>query len=175
MTYMDTAVLASRQLAALGEVAQRFDEERIGFWLSGGWVVDFRLGRVTRPHSDVDLVVATVARDRVAAVMGELGFAPRPSPMPQAIALFDRNDVRVEISFIDEGPGGQTVTPGYEHWPWDEGSFPDDLVTFAGITLRTVSAAGLLAMKRDWQAHLGDPPRPHDIADIAALEALGPR
>ena len=175
MAKMDLADLASRQLTALGEITRRFDDERIGFWLSGGWAVDFRLGRVTRPHSDVDLVVATADADRVSVVMAELGFQPRPSPMPQAIALFDRNDVRVEVTFIEEGPGGETVTPGYEHWPWDEGSFPDDLVTLAAITLRAVSAAGLLAMKRDWQGYLGDPPRPHDVADIAALEALDRR
>lgn len=28
----------------------------IEFWLRGGWAVDFLLGHITRPHSDIDLV-----------------------------------------------------------------------------------------------------------------------
>ncbi|MFF2458960.1 nucleotidyltransferase domain-containing protein [Peribacillus simplex] len=28
----------------------------IDLWLRGGWVMDFLLGKITRSHSDIDLV-----------------------------------------------------------------------------------------------------------------------
>jgi hypothetical protein len=164
--------LAADQLAALADVARRFDAEGVRYWLGGGWAVDFRLGRVSRPHSDVDFVIGTADRDRVAEAMRKLGFAEVASPMPQAIALFQRDAVRVEVTLIEQDPAGETVTPGYEDWPWDEGSFPDEVVEFEGIALRALSVDGLIAAKRDWQTQLGAPPRPHDVADIAALEGL---
>lgn len=166
------ANIGDDQLAALAEVARLLDERSIGFWLAGGWAVDFHLGRISRTHSDVDVVVATIDRYRVADAVLTLGFAEQPSSRPRTIALFDRDNVRLEVTFIEAGPDGAIVTPGYEDWPWDDGSFPDELVTFEGIAVRALSVDGLIAAKRDWQSQLGDPPRPHDVADIEALEGL---
>jgi Aminoglycoside-2''-adenylyltransferase len=39
------------QLAALRDVVSVLD---VDYWLFGGWGVDFREGRITREHSDVD-------------------------------------------------------------------------------------------------------------------------
>ena len=51
-------------------------------WLDGGWGVDALLGYQTRPHQDLDLVIA---RDDLAAAQQTLaaaGFTHDPTAMP---------------------------------------------------------------------------------------------
>ncbi|MEP6976417.1 MAG: hypothetical protein ABI948_00030 [Thermoleophilia bacterium] len=43
-------------------------------WLMGGWGVDALLGRQTRPHHDVDLLVEVASLERLRARLDELGF-----------------------------------------------------------------------------------------------------
>ena len=45
------------QLNILRAISARFSGIRARFWLRGGWAVDFMLGRITRPHADIDIVV----------------------------------------------------------------------------------------------------------------------
>ena len=40
------------QLAALAELDQSLPRHNVGYWLFGGWAVDFHAGRVTREHAD---------------------------------------------------------------------------------------------------------------------------
>jgi lincosamide nucleotidyltransferase A/C/D/E len=39
-------------------VLELFESEAIEVWIDGGWGVDALVGRQTRPHEDLDLVVA---------------------------------------------------------------------------------------------------------------------
>ena len=53
------------QLEVLAELASVFASLKIGFWLRGGWALDFLLGRITRVHSDIDLVSWARERTRI--------------------------------------------------------------------------------------------------------------
>jgi lincosamide nucleotidyltransferase A/C/D/E len=44
-------------------------------WLMGGWGVDALLGRQTRPHHDVDLLVDVADLERLRLCLVDLGFA----------------------------------------------------------------------------------------------------
>jgi aminoglycoside-2''-adenylyltransferase len=160
------------QLRLIGELTRVLDGEGIGFWLAGGWAVDFHLGRINRAHSDIDLVVNSADGPGLMRLLGDCGYRPRPAEQPEAVVQFERDGYVVEITFITQSPTGATLTPGYEHWPWNEGSFPLTTVTFGDIRLRAMSVAGLLAQKSEWQRQLGQPPRPHDLRDIEALRLL---
>ena len=60
------------------------ETHRVDVWLDGGWAVDAALGRQTRGHSDVDIVIEE--RDVPAAVstLQDVGYAPVPRPDTRA-------------------------------------------------------------------------------------------
>jgi Aminoglycoside-2''-adenylyltransferase len=60
------------------------EKHRVDVWLDGGWAVDAALGRPTRRHSDVDIVIEE--RDVPAAVstLQDVGYAPIPRPDTRA-------------------------------------------------------------------------------------------
>jgi hypothetical protein len=155
------------QAAVIVEWVRRFDAAGIEHWLFGGWAVDHHAGRVTSPHDDVDFVIWTRDHDTVIEMLGAAGFAPlRPS------LAFIRNGVEFEITLIDRAQDGAIVTPGFEDWPWDAGTFGDDFRALNGYPVRVVSIAGLLAVKTEWELHFGESPRPQDLADAQILQAL---
>lgn len=56
---------AADQLSAIAEVTAL----GIDVWLRGGWAMDFFLGRVTRPHRDVDWFAWSSDAVRLAAAL----------------------------------------------------------------------------------------------------------
>ena len=92
-----------------------------------------------------------------------------PSRPPLA---FIRNGVEFEITLIARAADGAIVTPGFEEWPWDAGTFGDDVRALNAFPVRVVSVAGLLAVKTGWEAHFGESPRLQDLADAQILRHL---
>lgn len=56
-------------------------------WLGGGWGVDALVGRVTRPHQDVDLVVTEGQLGDVLALLGADGYAVAEDWLPVRAAV----------------------------------------------------------------------------------------
>jgi lincosamide nucleotidyltransferase A/C/D/E len=54
---------------AAAEVLKAFDDVDVDAWVDGGWGVDALVGRETRPHKDLDLVVSDAEASRVAALL----------------------------------------------------------------------------------------------------------
>lgn len=157
---------SERQLRLIGEIAELLGGANVGFWLSGGWAVDFHAGRITRPHSDIDIIADLEDRPGLERLLEGAGLAAvgqRPG-----MAWFERDGLRLEVTFISRSGDGW-VTPGYEDWPWSPGSFPATAVSFSGVSVRAVSVAGLLDMKRGFSERLGRPHRSYDSADIEVL------
>ena len=155
------------QAATIIEFSSGFDEAGIEYWLIGGWAVDCHVGHVTRPHGDIDFVIWVADHERVIALMIRAGFVPKRPPL-----AYERDGVEVELTPINRLDDGVIVTPGYEEWPWYEGSFDDDVGSLHGQPVRIASVDGLLAVKVGWEQHFDEPPRPHDIADIDLLRHL---
>lgn len=44
------------QLKLLSEISAICATIECRLWLRGGWAIDFLLGKVTRPHEDIDLI-----------------------------------------------------------------------------------------------------------------------
>ena len=123
MTTVEADDATATQLALVGEIAAILGEACIRFWLRGGWALDFHLGRITRPHADVDLVTWRRHRDRIRRLLEPRGFAPVPSEFPEAQLVLEKHGQEIGFVFIVRGPDGTVVTPGFGEWPWLGGAF----------------------------------------------------
>src|SRR5438128_8941939 len=54
------------------------DGRGIRIWLDGGWAVDACLGRQTRRHADLDIVIEQRHLDEVDSMLRERGYGPAP-------------------------------------------------------------------------------------------------
>ncbi len=165
--------LEQRQRQTIVEVSRLLGAAAVDHWLFGGWAVDYHMGTPTRPHSDIDYVARFADRGRIAKLLTDAGFEPRSTDELGAVQAFDRDGVVVELTYIAAGPTGSTITPGYEEWPWEQGSFGSDQGVLDDHAVPLVSIAGLIAVKRGWKAHFGEAPRSGDLADLELLSSLG--
>ena len=105
--------------------------------------------------------------ETVIEMLSAAGFQPLRAPL-----AFIRDSIEFEITLIDNASDGSIVTPGFEEWPWDAGTFGDDVRSLDRYPVRVVSIVGLLAVKTEWESHFGEIPRPHDLADTHILRQL---
>lgn len=145
---------------------------RIKSGLGARWAVDFYAGRVTRRHADVDLVVHHSDRAELHTLLTDVGFEVIDDSEPDAEMIYQRGELKVDLSFIVVLEDGTIISPGWEHWPWPADSFPSVPRQLSAVSCRVVSATTLLTSKRDYQANVGDEPRPVDLADTKVLERI---
>jgi lincosamide nucleotidyltransferase A/C/D/E len=96
-------------------VLDRLERARIGVWLDGGWGVDALVGRETRSHDDLDLVVAQPDLPEARAALAELGFEHDPAiepGLPARLVLIAAGGRRVDLHpvlFDERGNGWQPL------------------------------------------------------------------
>jgi lincosamide nucleotidyltransferase A/C/D/E len=138
-----------------------------GLWaaLDGGWGVDALLGELTRPHGDVDLVVAL---DEVPAVMEALdpmGFALAEDFRPTRLLLRTPDGRQADlhpVTFDEDGMGWQAAAGP----DGADCAYPSaDMVIgqISGQMVPCISAALQVAH------HTGYAPRAADRTDMARL------
>ncbi|MFB7496503.1 nucleotidyltransferase domain-containing protein [Streptomyces sp. NPDC056161] len=133
-------------------------------WVDGGWGVEALLGTVSRPHSDLDLVVLRTELDTIRAALAAAGFTRvLRDVLPTALALADQAGREVDLHPVDatEDGGGDQVLP-------DGGTFHYPAPVPGRIGGHTV-----LCVDTDTQlrAHQGYPLTDKDRGDIARLTA----
>ena len=82
-------------------------------WLDGGWGVEALLGRITRAHNDLDLVLALDDLARAVEVLVGSGFGITEEELGRAVlehAELGRVDLH-PVTFDAEGNGIQVQTP----------------------------------------------------------------
>jgi lincosamide nucleotidyltransferase A/C/D/E len=130
--------------------------------LDGGWGIDALLGRETRPHEDLDLVVALGDVPRIRELLGPFGFTLHEDHLPVRFVL-RRTGEQLDfhtVSFDAEGGGVQPQLGG--------GSFrypPEGFVLgrVRGESVPCVSAAVQVL------CHLGYEPTAKDAHDVLGL------
>ncbi len=140
------------QLAAIGELHHELSQQAIPHWLFGGWAVDFHVGRVTRPHDDIDLAVRATDASRVHGVLARCGWEIVDEA--DGYRTYQRHDVKIDVAWVDDDDPG---------WPPD--AFGDDTRELHGYRMKVISRRALLA---DKSAVLGDAAK--DVRDAEALE-----
>ncbi|HET8987787.1 MAG TPA: hypothetical protein VFN43_04675 [Humibacillus sp.] len=161
---------ADAQLAAIGHVSGLLDAAGIDHWLFGGWAVDFWVGRITRAHHDIDLVVALVDRPAMHDALVTGGWTHTPFDDEVVGTRYRRDGVLLEQTFVvlDDGRVLLPIEP--EAWVWSEQPFGDARRTLHGVTAPVV---GLDVMLRDKSRPREEPDDAEkDRADHEALAQI---
>ncbi len=71
-------------------------------WLDGGWGVDALLGRQTRPHDDVDIVIEQKNVPKLRELLGKQGYTnvPRDDTSPWNFVLGDHAGHLVDVHAV---------------------------------------------------------------------------
>ncbi|MFF0378323.1 nucleotidyltransferase domain-containing protein [Actinoplanes missouriensis] len=152
-----------RQLTAIAEVAAL----DIPVWLRGGWAMDFFLGRVTRPHRDVDWFAMAADAGRVVAALTARGWERVPHDHQLE---FLRDGVELSFALL---AADLTVAAG----PWTGESWPAGMLDWPAcrlgdVTCAVVSPYAQIEIKKSMPVWVpGLPRRPKDAEDVALLEA----
>ena len=169
---MDAA--AAKQFAVIERAHGLLSKAGVDHWLFGGWGVDFLVGRVTRPHSDVEFVVWRRDIERVRELFGALGYRERSGGDDAAFrADFDTDAGLLSMVYIERDELGYIVTPGpFARFPWAEDAFEHE-GSLEGVRLPVISALEQLLTKEAYFGEAtGKPLRPKDEQDAALLRGL---
>ena len=148
--------------SAVVEVASCLEEAGLAHWLCGGWGVDALVGRQTRRHGDLDVVVdgsdrrLPTAADAALARLGLERVATETSiePMPTIWVYSDGHGRTVDLLPVD------VVRPPFDRDDaWARGRIGQTEVGCISVTLQRTLRAGY-------------PTRKSDRDDLAALDAL---
>jgi lincosamide nucleotidyltransferase A/C/D/E len=99
-----TGAMSAEQAQAVYEL---LDQNGVRCWVMGGWGVDALLGRVTRGHKDLDLLVLISDLPRFAELVQEQGFT-RKLEWPESQPI-DVDALQFDSAFVDAHPDGREI------------------------------------------------------------------
>jgi lincosamide nucleotidyltransferase A/C/D/E len=141
---------------------------RVKAVLDGGWGIDALLGRQTREHEDLDLVVELADVKRIQAALHPQGFALHEDHLPVRFVLRSQAGEQIDfhtVTFDAEGGGLQTQPGGGVF------RYPPEGFVRGRVVNREVPC---ISAEVQILCHLGYAPSPKDVRDVLALcEALG--
>jgi dihydrofolate reductase len=171
VTYSRRAAADEDQLSALDEVATLFEREHIAYSLFGGWAVDFHAGRVTRRHDDIDLAIWLDDVPRIAPLLIERGWVHAPEPDEDGGTGYERDNVRLELTYLVRREDGRVVIPLRElDAVWSAGAHEKERRSLGGVSADVLGLARL----REGKSHVRDDPddAAKDRADTGVLSRL---
>ena len=155
------------------------EAHRVRLWLMGGWGVDALLGRQTRSHHDVDVLVDVVSLERFRERLSELGYelsyvwdeevwwvhdASWSSDERQPTAFVcghpDGREIDVHVVRLDDQGGVATL------WTCPYGFSADDLQGRGVVADQPVRC---LTPEAQLAAHTGYELPPHHVADLRLI------
>ena len=147
------------------------DAAGLEHWLFGGWAVDLWVGRLTRPHEDIDVLVWRHDEARVHEALQGAGWVNTPTPEDLVGTNYARDGYELQLTFVVAGAEGGVVVPVPEQ-PIVLSSGP---LTFArrslnGVWVRVLTLEMMLAIKGT--PRLDQVGGGKDRADLEALRSI---
>lgn len=153
------------RLAEVVAVLEALDGACTPHWVGGGWGVDALVGRETRPHRDLDLLVAEDRLEESLLLLADLGYTIETDWLPVRVELVSPGVGWVDLHPVALGAAG-AVQQGPDGTTFD---YPTACLVTGSLAGRTVPC---LSPERQLEAHTGYPPRPQDEHDVALLTGL---
>jgi hypothetical protein len=158
------------QFNLLRTIDTLFTQANIPYWLRGGWALDFLLGEVTRPHSDIDLVAWKGDTAAIHNLLVNAGFS-----LSQDLGVqmdFTKNGQDISVVFVAINETGQIFTPDIPDWLWLAGALSHPKCELDNLTCQVVSPAQLLQEKEEYEQATGRPLRAKDLTSVTILHQL---
>ncbi len=146
------------------DIVTWLDTAGILVWLDGGWGIDALVGEQTRPHDDLDVVIALHQVRDAQDVLGQHGFVLIEDELPTRCVLRDESDRRIDfhtVTFDAEGGGVQHLQDGT--------SFRYPPESFRGTGQIAGQALQCLTAEVQMLCHVGYAPNSNDVHDVHLL------
>jgi lincosamide nucleotidyltransferase A/C/D/E len=151
------------------DLLDRLEAAGVDVWVDGGWGIDALLGRQTRAHRDLDLVVRSEQLGTARAALSKAGLAHAHTEvpgLPARLVLRDAGGRQVDlhpVEFDDAGDGRQNLGDGRT------GIYPAEGLTGRGVigsrNVRCLTAQTQLAHHSGYELPV------HERQDVALLAA----
>ena len=138
----------------------------VRFWVGGGWGVDALVGRQTRAHHDLDVVVDAERFDELVDGLLATGFEARTDWRPVRLEVAHPDGRRLDVHPVRLAADGTGVQPGPDGTTFD---YPEDAFAVGVVDGRPVPC---LSVAQQLRFHSGYDPRPEDVHDLALLRGL---
>jgi len=125
---------------ALVVLLKVFEEASLEVWLDGGWAVDAVLGKQTRPHKDMDIIVRVSDLPKLRDALESRGFSVRQGGREFNFVLADGNGLEIDVHaivFDSNGDGIYRMENGSD-WIFPASGFEGRGVV-RGINVRCLS------------------------------------
>lgn len=140
----------------------------VTFWVAGGWGVAALVGRQTREHRDLDLLVDATDLDTCLAVLGGSGYVTETDALPIRLELAADPGRRVDVHPLVFDAAGNGVLAAHDGSSSD---YPAAAFTLGHIRDRDVPC---LTAAHQRLVHEGYPHREQDRHDLAQLSRIAP-
>jgi hypothetical protein len=98
-------------LSMVASASDSLDAAELEHWLFGGWAVDLWVGRLTRPHDDIDVLVWRHDENRIHEALEEAGWVHAPTPEDLVGTNYVSDGYELQLTFVVPGPDGGVVVP----------------------------------------------------------------
>ncbi len=135
----------------------------ISVWLDGGWGVDALLGKQTRKHEDVDIVLQEKDVPKLRNLLEEKGYkdVPRDDTRPSNFVLGDTSGNLIDVHAFHFNKNGNGIYGEKgEVYPKESLKGKGNI---EGRTVKCITAEQILKF------HTGYKPDENDIKDVTAL------
>ena len=153
-------------LTEVRAVLDALDEAGITHWLAGGWGVDALVGRETRAHRDLDLLVVADRLEECVGLLARRGYVVETDWLPVRVELVAPGVGWVDLHPVEVEVTGTAVQQGPDETTY---RYPAACRVTGSLRGRPVPC---LSAERQLEAHTGYPPRPQDTHDLALLGPL---
>lgn len=158
------------QLNVLQEINETCSFLGATIWLRGGWAIDFLLGKVTRQHSDIDLVSLIQHRTKLESALVAAGF--QQIPVNEFQTDFLKDGVDISFVFVERSNEGRIFAYSIPDWEWRSDSLQSLQYQLQGISVNVLSPQMLLEEKLVYEEGTGRKPRPKDFESMIILRGI---
>src|SRR3954451_7393819 len=160
---------SDRGLSMVGSASDALEAAGLEHWFFGGWAVDLWVGRITRPHDDIDVLVWRRDEALVDEALQGAGWVHTPTSEDLVGTNYARDGYELQVTFVVPGAEGGVVVPVPEQpFALSSGSLAYARRTLHGVSARVLTLEMMLAQK-------GGTPRSDEVGggkDLADLKAL---
>ncbi|MFS0673559.1 nucleotidyltransferase domain-containing protein [Ornithinibacillus sp. 179-J 7C1 HS] len=173
MTYEELDTLTKSQLNVLKEIIAVSEAAEVDFWLRGGWAIDFLLGKITRPHDDIDVVTWIQNREQLENKLIKIGYERTfvKEEFRDRQSDFCKGDVEITFSYITLKEDENLILNGLPEWVWRPDSLLHKTFMLNGVSARVLHPTQLLEEKEVYE-QIGRVPRQKDANSKKVLQRV---